>query len=78
MICLSQFQLGTSLPGQRRGISSKKLALGGSGFDFEMLPRGQEFDKGREFVKNESETLNNCVDQIFTGEKKTSRIFYDF
>ena len=56
-------------PGQPPGISSKNLP-GGSGCDFEKLPRGREFDKGRDFVENESETSKNCVDQIFTGEKK--------
>ena len=64
---LSQYQLGTSLRATP-GISSKNLP-GGSGFDFYKLCRGREFDKGRDFVKNESETLKNCVDQIFTGEK---------
>ena len=28
---------------------------------------------GRDFVKNESETSKNCVDQIFTGENKEDK-----
>ena len=66
-------------PGQPPGISLKNLPRG-SGFDFQKLPGGREFDKGRDFVKNEGQTSNNCVDQIFTDEnkKKTSRIFDDF
>ena len=39
--------------GQPPGISSKNLPEG-SGFDFWKLPGGREFDKDRDFVKNES------------------------
>ena len=41
--------------GQPPGISSKNLR-GRSEFDFRKLPGGQEFDKDRDFVENESET----------------------
>ena len=37
------------------GNSSKSLP-GGLGFDFQKLPRGQEFDKGLDYVENEIET----------------------
>ena len=41
------------------------------------VARGPGFDKGRDFVENESETSKKLRGSIFTGEnkKKTSRIF---
>ena len=34
-----------------------------------------EFDKGRDFVKNEIKTFKrNCVDQIFTGENNKKHV----
>ena len=52
----------------------------GSGFDFWKLSGGREFDKGRDFVKNEIETSKNSVDQVKTmkAKEKTSRIFTIF
>ena len=44
------------IPRATPGISSNKIPWG-SGFDFWKLSRGREFDKGRDFVENESETL---------------------
>ena len=64
---------GYITPGQPPGISSKNLP-GGSGFDFWKLPRGWEFDKGRDFVENvETETSKKSIDQIFTGENKKDK-----
>ena len=40
--------------------------------------RGREFDKDRDFVKNESEAEKKNVDQILTGEKKTKLNFLSF
>ena len=41
--------------GQPPGISSKTCP-GVSGFHLRKLPRGREFDKGRDYVENEIET----------------------
>ena len=60
-------------PGQPLGISSKNLP-GGLGFDFRKLPGGREFDKGRDYVENESETSKYSMDQIFTGENKKKQV----
>ena len=65
MLCLSQFQLGTS-PRQPLGISSKTLP-GGSGFDFWKLPRSREFDKGGDLMEIQSETF--CLFIGFIGDK---------
>ena len=62
---------GYTPPRQSLGISSKTCP-GGRDLTFRSCPRGgggREFDKGRDFVKNESETSKNCLDQIFTGKK---------
>ena len=58
-------QLDTSPPDNPRGLAQKNLP-GGSGFDFWKLPGGREFDKDRDFVKNENETSKNSVDQILS------------
>ena len=60
VLCLIQFQLGTSSPRQAPGISSKNLP-GGSGFDFRKLPGAWEFDKDWDYVENEIETLTKIV-----------------
>ena len=60
VLCLSQFQLGTSSPRATPGISSKTLP-GGSGFDFWQLPGGREFDKDGDFVEIQSETFCPCI-----------------
>ena len=50
LLCLSQFQLGTSPPGKPWGFAQKNAR--GSGFEFLKLPGGREFDKDRDFVES--------------------------
>ena len=59
-------------PGQPPGISSKNLP-GGRDLTFKSCPGGREINKGRDFVKNESECSKICVDLIFKGENKQSK-----
>ena len=66
LLCLSQFQLGTSPPGNPRGLAQKDCP-GGLGFDFWKLPGGREFDKGGDFVETESETF--CPSIGFISDK---------
>ena len=65
-------------PGNPRRLVQKNLPRG-SGFYFWKLPGGGEFDKGRNFVENESETQKkNSVDQIFTSENIKQVEFFTF
>ena len=55
--------------GQPPGLA-QKTCPGGRDLIFLKLPRGREFDKGRDYVENEVETSKNSLDQFFTGIKK--------
>ena len=58
-LCVSQFQLGTSLRATP-GDWLKNIARG-SGFDFWKLPGGQKFNKGGDFVEIQSEIFCLCI-----------------
>ena len=74
-LCLSQFQLGTSPPGQPPGISSKYLP-GGRDLTFESCPGAGNSTRTGLLWEMKVKLQKNRVDQIFTGEnKRTSRIF---
>ena len=73
LLCLGQFQLGTSPPATP-GISSKS-SLGGWGRDLTFeVARGREFDKGGDFVEIQSERICSCIG--FISDKY--RVFQDF
>ena len=60
-------------PGQPPGITSKNLPKG-VGIWLLKVARGPEnIWQGPGFVKNESETSKNCVDQVFTGENRKNK-----
>ena len=54
--------------GNPRGLA-QKTCPGGQDLTFKSFPMAENSTRAGIFMKNESETSKNCVDQIFTGEK---------
>ena len=79
LLCLSQFQLGTSTHDNSRGLTQKNLP-GGRDLASESCPGAKNSTRARILWKMKMKLPNNSVNQIFTGEnkKKTSWFFYLF
>ena len=59
--------------GSPQGLA-QKTCPGGRDLTFKSCPGAGNLTRALDFVKNESETSKNCVDQIFTGENKKKQV----
>ena len=68
-LCLSQFQLGTSPPGNPRELA-QKTCPGARDLTFESSPGAGNSTRTEILWKMKVKLQNNSVHQIFTGENK--------